>query len=146
MYFLLNAAPQALRQRVDRECLERVGLTSAQAGVLFFLAKHDGCLLKELSEGLHVKSAAITGLVARTERTGCIRRQTSGEDARATQLFLTAKGQKKLLEIKRLNQALSDALRAGFSEAEVDVVLRFLSHVLALSSAAEPLSEKRAER
>jgi DNA-binding MarR family transcriptional regulator len=133
LYFLLNAAPQALRKHVDEQAIARVGLTSAQMGVLFYLAKHEGCLLKELGQGLALKNAAITGLVARTEKTGCIRRRASSEDGRATHLYLTAKGHKKLEEIQRLNEELNRTLRAGFSDGEIEIVLRFLRHVADIS-------------
>ena len=135
LYFLLNVAQQALRQRVDRECVERVGLTSAQAGLLFYVARHEGCLLKDVASGLGLKNAAITGLVARVEKTGCIRREVSAADARATKVFLTAKGHKKLLAIKQLNDEFNALLRRGFAAPEVDVVLRFLRHVIALAEA-----------
>lgn len=135
LYFLLNVAQQALRQRVDRECLERVGLTSAQAGLLFYVARHEGCLLKDVATGLGLKNAAITGLVARVEKTGCVRREASAEDARATRLLLTAKGQKKLLAIKQLNDELNARLRRGFAVSEVEVVSRFLRHVLTVAEA-----------
>jgi DNA-binding MarR family transcriptional regulator len=133
LYFSLSVAQQALRKHVDEQGLARTGLTSAQMGVLFYVARHDGCLLKELGEGIGVKSAAITGLVARTEKTGCIRRRASSEDGRATHLHLTAKGHKKLEEIHKLNDELHRALRSGFSDAEIEVVLRFLQHVTAIA-------------
>jgi DNA-binding MarR family transcriptional regulator len=133
LYFSLSVAQQALRKHVDEQGLARTGLTSAQMGVLFYVAKHDGCLLKELAEGVGIKNAAITGLVARTEKTGCIRRRASSEDGRATHLHLTAKGQKKLEEIMKLNEELHRELKKGFSEQEIEVVLRFLQHVAAIS-------------
>jgi len=133
LYFQLNVAQQALRKHVDEQGVLRTGLTSAQMGVLFFVAKHDGCLLKELGEGIGLKNAAITGLVARTEKTGCLRRRASTEDGRATHLHLTSKGQKKLEEIQKLNEELNLALRAGFAEQEIDLVLRFLQHVVDLA-------------
>jgi len=133
LYFSLSVAQQALRKHVDEQGLARTGLTSAQMGVLFYVAKHDGCLLKELAEGIGVKNAAITGLVARTEKTGNIRRRASSEDGRATHLHLTAKGQKKLEEIHKLNDELHRALRSGFSDGELEVVLRFLQHVTAIA-------------
>jgi DNA-binding MarR family transcriptional regulator len=133
LYFQLNVAQQALRKHVDEQGVARTGLTSAQMGALFFVAKHDGCLLKDLGEGLGLKNAAITGLVARTEKTGCIRRRASSEDGRATHLHLTAKGQKKLEEIHKLNDELGRALRDGFADEEISVVLRFLQHVVDLA-------------
>ena len=137
LYFSLHVAQQSLRQRVDRDCVERVGLTSAQAGLLFYVAQHDGCALSELARGLQLKPAAVTGLVGRTEKTGCIRRETSRDDARTTKLHLTAKGQKKLGEIKRLNEGFNQQLRAGFTPAEIATVLRFLSHVRELARGPE---------
>jgi DNA-binding MarR family transcriptional regulator len=130
LYFLLNVAQQALRKHVDEEGLERTGLTSAQMGVLFYVAKHDGCLLKDLGEGLGIKNAGITGLVARTEKTGCIKRKASALDGRATHLHLTAKGERKLQEIKRLNDELGRSLCSGFSESELETVSRFFQHVI----------------
>jgi DNA-binding MarR family transcriptional regulator len=137
LYFLLNVAQQALRKRMDEDGVARTGLTSAQMGVLFYVAKHDGCLLKDLGRGLGVKNAAITGLVARTEKTGCLKRKASSLDGRATHLHLTAKGQRKLEEIKKLNDELGRELKSGFSESELETVSRFLQHVVAISTPEE---------
>jgi len=137
LYFLLNVAQQALRKRTDDEGLARTGLTSAQMSVLFYVARHDGCLLKDLGQGLGVKNAAITGLVARTEKTGCIKRKASSVDGRATHLHLTAKGQRKVEEIKKVNEELNRDLRQGFSEAELDTVSRFFKHVIELADPSE---------
>jgi DNA-binding MarR family transcriptional regulator len=132
LYFALNVATQALRQYVDARCMQLLGLTSAQAGVLFYVSAHDGCLLKDLAHGLELKSSAITGLVERTERTGCIRRASNEQDARATRVELTSIGRKKLAQLRKLNAQLNAQLRGEFSDKEIDTVLRFLSHVRAL--------------
>jgi DNA-binding MarR family transcriptional regulator len=130
IYFLLNVATQALRKSVDDEAVERTGLTSAQMGVLQFVAQHDGCTLGELAAGVGVKPAAITGLVARTVKTGCVRTQASRDDGRATQVYLTARGRERVAEIRDLGRELNRRLYDGFSEAELDTVRRFLQHVL----------------
>jgi len=135
LYFLLNTAQHVLRKFVDEEGLARTGLTSAQMGLLFFVARHEGCLLNEVAAGLDLKSATVTGLLARTEKTGVIRRRTSADDRRAAQLFLTPKGRRLLGEIHQLNQELNAALREGFSSEELAVVMRFLRHVRALPEA-----------
>jgi DNA-binding MarR family transcriptional regulator len=77
-----------------------------------------------------VKPAAITGLVARTVKTGCVRTQASRADGRATQAYLTAKGRERVAEIRELGRELNRRLYDGFSEAELDTVRRFLHHVL----------------
>lgn len=137
LYFLLNVAQQALRKRMDEDGVARTGLTSAQMSVLFYVAKHDGCLLKDLGSGLGVKNAAITGLVARTEKTGCLKRKASSLDGRATHLHLTAKGQRRLEEIKKLNDELGRELKRGFNEAELATVTRFFEHVLDVAKGDE---------
>ncbi len=137
LYFMLNVAQQALRKRMDEDGVSRTGLTSAQMGVLFYVAKHDGCLLKDLGRGLGVKNAAITGLVARTEKTGCLKRKASSVDGRATHLHLTAKGQRKLEEIKKLNDEIGRELKQGFSESELETVSRFFQHVLTVGKRDE---------
>jgi DNA-binding MarR family transcriptional regulator len=133
LYYLLNTAQHALRQRVDQEGVARTGLTSARMGLLFFIAKHDGCLLKDVGRGLGLTNATVTGLIARTERTGVIRRKVSSEDRRATQLFLTPKGRRQLAEIGKLNAELNAAIREGFTAEEISVVIRFLNHVRDIS-------------
>ncbi|MFT3927816.1 MAG: MarR family transcriptional regulator [Myxococcales bacterium] len=143
LYFLLNAAQHELRQFVDQEGLGRTGLTSAQMGVLFFVARNDGCLLSEVGKALGVKSAAVTGLISRTEKTGVIRRKASAEDRRAAQLFLTPKGRRLLTDIHRLNIELNAALREGFSYDELAVVVRFLEHVRTLPSREAPRQARR---
>lgn len=137
LFLLINRAQHALQKRVDDEALRRIGLTSAQMGVLLFLAKNDGCLLKELGDGLGLKNAAITGLVARTESTGCCERRESPDDGRATQVFITAKGKKKLAQIAPLNEELNRFLRQDLSTAELEVVLRFLNGVLRKSQSPD---------
>jgi DNA-binding MarR family transcriptional regulator len=139
LYYLLNTAQHALRSHVDEEGLARTGLTSAQMGLLFFVAKNDGCLVNEVSAGLRLKNAAVTGLIARTEKTGVIRRRPSTEDRRATHLFLTPKGRRLLAEIHGLNQELNAALREGFSVEELTIVLRFLNHVRGLPTRRKAL-------
>ncbi|HVJ93247.1 MAG TPA: MarR family transcriptional regulator [Labilithrix sp.] len=136
LFLLLNRAQHALKSYVDAEALKETGLTSAQMSVLLYLAKHDGCLLKELGEGLGLKNAAMTGLVARTESTGCCRRRESPEDGRATQVFLTPKGRATLAKVARLNDDLNRLLREGYSDEDIDLVLRFLNDVLRKSRSA----------
>lgn len=136
LYHLLNTAQYRLRGYVDEQALARTGLTSAWMGLLFFVAKNEGCALSAAARALGVKNAAMTGLVARAEKTGSIKRRPSREDARATQLFLTAKGRRKLDDVRRLNEELDRALRAGFTEDEIALVVRFLQHVRDLPDAA----------
>ena len=82
-------------------------------GLLFFVAKHDGCFLNEVERArLEERRRHGPDLAARAD--GVIRRKASTEDRRAAQLFLTPKGRRQLDEVRKLNDDLNTALREGF--------------------------------
>ena len=71
---------------------EAGGISTTQLGVLFFLQKSPGALLKDVSDALGVNASAITALIGRMEDAGLVRRQPSSDDQRAVHLFATANG------------------------------------------------------
>ena len=103
------------------------GLTSAQFGVLFFLGRHDGALIGEVAEALDLVPSAMTGLADRMERAGLVRRRSDAADGRAWRLALTPTGQSVRERAVARTQALNARLMDGFSEAEIDVVSRWLA-------------------
>ena len=71
---------------------EAGGISTTQLGVLFFLQKSPGALLKDVSDALGVNASAITALIGRMEDAGLVRRQPSNDDQRAIHLYATASG------------------------------------------------------
>ncbi len=102
-------------------------MTAAQAGLLFFLGEHDGSLLSEAAAALDLGAPGMSGLADRTERAGLIERRADESDGRASRLWLTEEGraarQRSKLRMKDLNARLTE----GFTEAEIDIVARWLT-------------------
>lgn len=103
------------------------GVTAAQAGLLFFLAECNGALMSEAAAALDLGAPGMSGLADRTERAGLIERRADENDGRVSRLWLTEAGrsarQRAKLRMKDLNAKLTE----GFTEAEIDVVARWLT-------------------
>lgn len=107
-----------------------LGIKTAQLGAVFFLLGHDGCMLKEISVGLGLNNSAITTLVVRMEKSGLLTRESCSVDGRSYRIHLTKKaksiGQKAITLAKELNARLAQ----GFSNEEIDTVIRFLDSII----------------
>ncbi|MEX3960713.1 MarR family winged helix-turn-helix transcriptional regulator [Paraburkholderia sp. EG286B] len=126
LVFLLNVGQRRL-QRWSQTHAAGGGVTAAQAGLLFFLGEHNGALMSEAAAALDLGAPGMSGLADRTEKAGLIERRADETDGRASRLWLTEAGrtarQKSKLRMKDLNARLTE----GFTEAEIDVVARWLT-------------------
>ena len=133
LYYKLNQAQHLLSKRVDAELAGALGIKTAQLGAVFFLLEHDGCMLKEISAGLGLNNSAITTLVVRMEKGGLLTRESCSVDGRSYRIHLTSKaksiGQKAIPVAKELNSMLAQ----GFSDEEIDTVIRFLDSIISLA-------------
>ena len=133
LYYKLNQAQHLLSKRVDTELAGALGIKTAQLGAVFFLLEHDGCMLKEISAGLGLNNSAITTLVVRMEKGGLLTRESCSVDGRSYRIHLTNKaksiGQKAIPVAKELNLMLAQ----GFSDEEIDTVIRFLDSIISLA-------------
>jgi MarR family transcriptional regulator, organic hydroperoxide resistance regulator len=133
LYYKLNQAQHLLSKIVGAECDRSFGIKTAQMGAVFFLLDHDGCMLKEISAGLGLNNSAITTLIDRMEKGGLVTRESCSIDGRSYRIHLTKKaksiGQKAIPVAKELNSTLS----RGFSDEEIDVVIRFLDSIISLA-------------
>jgi DNA-binding MarR family transcriptional regulator len=129
----LNQAQHLLSKRVDAELAGALGIKTAQLGAVFFLLEHDGCMLKEISAGLGLNNSAITTLVVRMEKGGLLTRESCSVDGRSYRIHLTNKaksiGQKAIPVAKELNSMLAQ----GFSDEEIDTVIRFLDSIISIA-------------
>lgn len=130
LFFLLNMAQHRMFKFADQGCEQQLGISVTQAAALLFIAKHEGCLQKDLSQALGLNNPAVTGLASRMEKKALILRQSCTQDGRATRLFLTDAGKDKLPEVFPLLQKINDMLTADFTEDEITVVIRFLNKVM----------------
>ena len=93
LIFLISKVYQKLMTTLKRS-LQQEGLdvTPVQGMILFFLHKNNGCSLTELSRGIMIENATVTGLVDRLEKSGCVERRNNPHDRRAYRIYLTEKG------------------------------------------------------
>ena len=118
LVYLINVGQRRLQRWIQTRTGE--GVTAAQSGLLFFLEKNDGALMREAGAALDLGPSAMSGLVDRTADAGLIERRADAKDGRAWQLWLTPAGRAALAETR-------GGLTEGFTDAEIDVVARWLA-------------------
>jgi DNA-binding MarR family transcriptional regulator len=130
LYFLLNRAQQALRRRADRRCLDELGISTVQAGAIFFVGANPGCGQRELAAALGQHESATTGLVGRLLDGGWLERQRSDRDGRVQELKLSRAGRRMVGRLGPLLSQLNARIEEGFGPRELDTVARFLETVV----------------
>src|SRR5215471_7167668 len=128
LIFLLNVAQRRLR-RFLASGTQRGGVTAAQSGLLFVLGRRDGALMGEIGAALDLGMPGISGLAERMVEAGLIEKRADPDDGRASRLWLTAAGRKALARSKTGAAELNRQLVDGFTEAEIDIVSRWLTSV-----------------
>lgn len=128
LIYLLNVAQRRLQRFVAAQT-KAGGVTSAQSGLLFVLGKRDGVLMGEAGAALDLGPPGISGLAERMVEAGLIEKRADPDDGRASRLWLTAPGRKALARTKTGIAELNARLIEGFSDAEIDIVSRWLTSV-----------------
>src|SRR5882757_11391139 len=126
LVFLLNVAHRRVQRCVAAQSRDGAA-TSAQSGLLFVLGKRDGALMGEAGAALDLGMPGISGLAERMVEAGLIEKRADPNDGRAWRLWLTAAGRKALVRSKANVAELNVRLTEGFSEAEIDIVARWLA-------------------
>jgi DNA-binding MarR family transcriptional regulator len=126
LVFLLNVAQRRL-QRWMAARTQASGVTAAQSGLLFILGQRDGVLMGEAGAALDLGPPGISGLVDRMTAANLIERRADPDDGRAWRLWLTPAGRVAMAQSKAGLVEVNARLTDGFSEAEIDVVARWLT-------------------
>ena len=126
LVFLLTVAQRRL-QRWMAARTQHNGVTAAQSGLLLVLGQRDGVLIGEAGAALDLGPAGISGLVDRMTAASLIRRRADPDDGRAWRLWLTPAGRAALARSKAGLAEINARLTDGFTEAEIDVVARWLT-------------------
>ncbi|VFR32166.1 Transcriptional regulator, MarR family [plant metagenome] len=125
LVYLLNVGQRRL-QRCSQSRGPEGGVTPSQAGLLFFLDKDDGALVSEAAAALDLGLPGMSGLADRMEALELIERRRDETDGRAWRLWLTDLGRSAVKRSKANLVKLNLRLADGFSEAEIEVVARWL--------------------
>ena len=126
LVFLLNVAQRRL-QRWMAARTQASGVTAAQSGLLFILGQRDGVLMGEAGAALDLGPPGISGLVDRMTAASLIKRRADPDDGRAWRLWLTPAGRAAMAQSKAGLVEVNARLTEGFTEAEIDVVARWLT-------------------
>ncbi|MEH2604979.1 DNA-binding MarR family transcriptional regulator [Bradyrhizobium sp. AZCC 1588] len=126
LVFLLNVAQRRL-QRWMAARTQNSGVTAAQSGLLFILGQRDGVLMGEAGAALDLGPPGISGLVDRMTTANLIERRADPDDGRAWRLWLTPAGRAAMAQSKAGLADVNARLTEGFTDAEIDVVARWLS-------------------
>ncbi|MCK1641566.1 winged helix-turn-helix transcriptional regulator [Bradyrhizobium sp. 157] len=126
LVFLLNVAQRRL-QRWMAARKQNTGVTATQSGLLFILGKRDGALMGEAGAALDLGPPGISGLVDRMTAANLIERRADPDDGRAWRLWLTAAGRAAMAQSKAGLAEVNARLTEGFTDAEIDVVARWLT-------------------
>jgi len=126
LVFLLNVAQRRL-QRWMAARTQQSGVTAAQSGLLFVLGQRDGVLMGEAGAALDLGPPGISGLVDRMTAASLIKRRADSDDGRAWRLWLTPAGRAAMAHSKAGLAEVNVRLTDGFTDAEIDVVARWLT-------------------
>ena len=126
LVFLLSVAQRRLQRWIAAQN-QQSGVTAVQSGLLFVLGLRDGVLMGEAGAALDLGPPGISGLVDRMTAANLIRRRADPDDGRAWRLWLTPAGRAALAQSKAGLAEVNARLTHGFTEAEIDVVARWLA-------------------
>jgi DNA-binding MarR family transcriptional regulator len=126
LIFLLNVAQRRLQRWMAGQATTKGGVTAAQTGLLFVLGRRDGVLMGEAGAALDLGMPGISGLADRMIEANLIEKRADLNDGRAWRLWLTASGRKALARSKAGVADLNARLNEGFTDAEIEIVARWL--------------------
>lgn len=123
--YLLRQAGAAQRLRMER-ALADLGVTHPQFVVLTMLAAYPGISGADLARLAALTPQTVSVIVANLERDGAIARRPHPVHGRIQQIDVSAAGQALLKQCRARVRKLEAQMIEGFSEAEENVIRRWL--------------------
>ena len=127
LIYLLNVAQRRVQRFVAAQPPRNV--TATQAGLLFVLGKQDGLSMGEAGAALDLGMPGISGLAERMVESGLVDKRADPADGRAWRLWLTTAGRRAMTRAKAGAAEINARLMDGFTDAEIDIVSRWLKAV-----------------
>jgi DNA-binding MarR family transcriptional regulator len=111
------------------EHLEPLKLIPPHAGILRAISRECGISQQSLAKFLGMFPSRMVLVLDEMERAGLIERKAKAADRRTYALHLTARGKDKLEAIGRVAREHQEALCAGLSASEREMLAQFLSRI-----------------
>jgi DNA-binding MarR family transcriptional regulator len=126
-------------QAASKRMAATLAVTGPQRVALRVIGRRPGMSAKALAHTLQLHPSTVTGVLARLEARGLIRRQTDPADGRGVRLFMAAKG-------KALTRSAAGTVEAAVQRALKQIDSRDLVAALrVLSTLTDALDSQRAE-
>jgi len=131
LIYLTSMAQQTLVHHTNAE-LSKAGLkvTTAQAGILFFLKEKDMRMMSEIGQVFDIDNSAVTRLIDRLEKNGLVKRQIPPENRRAILIGITPEGLEEGKKAEMIIRTINGKIKEGFSPKEVESYKRILNGIL----------------
>ena len=139
--YLMRRIIALLAQGMERE-MEPAGLTNAQWVPLLKLYKGCASTAAELARQCELDAGSMTRLLDRLEAKQLCRRSRSSDDRRVVNLELTDAGRSAAKEIPVILCKVQNALLAGFSVDEWQILKSYLRRMLETAQTLQTLTEK----
>ena len=130
LLFVLHRAARAAVAYTNAVLAERLAISVAQLATLSLLAERPGRSLTEIARELDLNKSAVSGMLSRLERAELIAREPNPRDGRGAHLLLLDRGKNLRKRSQPIFRGVMAELTAGFTPAELDVVLRFLNAII----------------
>ena len=130
LFLLLEIAARRMNRDADARLRKTAGVTTAQAAVLFLLARKGERRMGDIAETLSLNPPAVTGLVTRMEALGLVRKTVSRTDKRSAVVTLTEKGRAMGDAADHILRGLNTELEARLGEADSDMLHRVLTQIV----------------
>ena len=105
-------------------------MTTAQAGILFFLKQKDMCMMSEIGQVFNVDNSAVTRLIDRLEKSGFVKRQVPPENRRAILICITPEGLEEEKKAQMIIRSINGKIKEGFTPKEVESYKKILNGIL----------------
>jgi homoprotocatechuate degradation regulator HpaR len=115
-----------------RPSLREHGLSDQQWRVLRVLGEHGTVETGRVAREAYILGPSLTGVLARMERDGLIRRERDGADQRRTVVEATAKGTKLVDKLSHTVEAHYDWMEKSLGKQKLAQLYRLLDEVIEL--------------
>ncbi len=140
---LLVKAVQREADRRANEALQPLGITSAQAEVLWVLERAEPLSLGELGDLLIAEGGHPSRLVERLVQAGYVKRQNSPNDRRRLEVSLTAQGKLLARQVSQIKASLLDQAYLLLERHDIEPVKALLQDYLQGSQWARTVELRR---
>lgn len=127
--YLMNRIMGRYNAALQTEMAEQ-GLTTPQMRSLAVLSVIDGILIRELAVYAVVQQSTLSRALDTLDQNGLIRRETDGQDNRATRIFLTDAGRDAYEKLWPHMAAAYEAMFKGIDEGEKRAFVGTLQTIL----------------